>query len=119
MRTLLFSLALTLPGLFAEVPKPPVRSAASQPALSDGQLEAAIRSKFTASKINKNNFQISVKSGVATITGTTDIIQHKGTATRLAKTAGARVVDNKIKISDAARQKASQNLVPRASVKQN
>ena len=122
MRTLLFSLVLTLPGLFAEAPKPPVRSAAAAtPAASDAQLEATIRSKFSSSKINKNNFQVSVKGGVATLTGTTDVIQHKGTATRLAKNAGARTVDNKIKISDAARQKASQNLarIPRATVKQN
>ena len=56
-----------------------------------------------------------------TLTGTTDVIQHKGTATRIAKVAGARSVDNKIKISDAARQKSAQNLARarKATVKQN
>lgn len=123
MRTILFSLVLALPGLWAEAPKAVKATGTTAPAASasDAQVESTIRSKFAASKISRNNFQVSVRNGVATLTGTTDVIQHKGTATRLAKNAGARAVDNKIKISEAARQKASQNLarVPRATVKQN
>jgi hypothetical protein len=47
---------------------------------------------------------------VATIEGKTDVIQHKGTATRMAKTGGAIAVNNHIQIGDAARQKAANNL---------
>jgi hypothetical protein len=38
------------------------------------------------------------------------VVQHKGTATRMAKTAGAVAVVNHIQISDAAKQKAAANL---------
>ena len=94
------------------VPKkaPAARSTAAQPRLSDAQLEAAIRAKFAKSKINEDKFQVHVQGGVATIEGRTDIIQHKGVATRMAKTAGAVAVNNHIQISDAARQKAAGNL---------
>ena len=80
------------------------------PKLSDPQLESAIRAKFAKSKINADKFQVHVQGGVATIEGRTDVIQHKGTATRLAKTSGAVAVNNRIQISDAARQKATANL---------
>jgi len=80
------------------------------PRLSDAQLESAIRAKFAKSKINANKFQVHVQGGVATLEGRTDVIQHKGTATRLAKTSGAVAVNNRIQISDAARQKATANL---------
>src|SRR5438309_4799736 len=80
------------------------------PKLSDPQLESAIRAKFAKSKINANRFQVHVQGGIATLEGRTDVIQHKGTATRLAKTSGALAVNNRIQISDAARQKANANL---------
>jgi hypothetical protein len=51
-----------------------------------------------------------VQGGVVTIEGKTDIIQHKGAATRMAHTAGAVGVNNHIEISEAAKQKASDNL---------
>jgi hypothetical protein len=51
-----------------------------------------------------------VQGGVATLEGRTDVIQHKGVATRLAKTGGAVAVNNHIQISDAARQRAVGNL---------
>jgi hypothetical protein len=38
------------------------------------------------------------------------VIQHKGVATRLAKTGGAAAVSNHIQISEAAREKAAANL---------
>ena len=47
---------------------------------------------------------------MATIEGRTNVIQHKGVATRLAKTGGAVAVNNHIQISDAAKQKAAANL---------
>jgi len=51
-----------------------------------------------------------VQGGVATFTGKTDVLQHKGTATRLAKNAGAVKVVNHIEVSDAAKEKAASNL---------
>jgi len=88
------------------------REAVSKPAprLSDPQLESAIRGKFAKSKISADKFQVHVQGGLATIEGRTDVIQHKGVATRLARTAGAAAVNNRIQISDAARQKAVANL---------
>jgi hypothetical protein len=81
-----------------------------QPKLSDVQLEAAIRAKFAKSKIATDKFTVRVQGGVATIDGKTDVLQHKGTATRMCRTAGAVAVNNRVQISDAARQKAAGNL---------
>jgi hypothetical protein len=81
-----------------------------QPKLSDAQLEAVIRAKFAKSKINADKFTVRVQGGVATVDGKTDVMQHKGTATRMCKTAGAVAVNNRVKISDAAKQKAAGNL---------
>jgi hypothetical protein len=83
---------------------------AAQPKLSDAQLEAAIRAKFAKSKINADKFTVRVQGGVATIDGKTDVVQHKGVATRMSKTAGAVAVNNRVQISDAAKQKAAGNL---------
>jgi hypothetical protein len=73
-------------------------------------LEKAIRAKFAASKISTDKFTAHVERGVATLEGFTEIVQHKGTATRLAKTAGALAVVNNIEISQAAKDKAQANL---------
>ena len=51
-----------------------------------------------------------MQGGVATFEGRTDVVQHKGVATRIARTAGAVAVDNRIQVSDAARKKAAANL---------
>jgi len=100
-------------------PGPPTRRpAASQPAprnqpalrLSDAELEKAIRERFARSKIAADGFSVRVQGGVATLEGRTNVIQHKGTATRLAKAAGARQVINRIEVSPEARQKAAANL---------
>jgi hypothetical protein len=82
----------------------------AQPKLSDVQLEAVIRAKFAKSKIGADKFTVRVQGGVATIDGNTDVVQHKGTATRMCKTAGAVAVNNRVKVSDAAKQKAAGNL---------
>lgn len=92
-------------------PPPAKPVAATRPApIGDIQLEKAIRDRFAKSKIHSENFTVSVKQGVATIAGKTDVIQRKGTATRLAKVAGARAVNNEIEVSEAARERAGQNL---------
>jgi len=90
--------------------KPAAAKTAARPAQADAQLEAAIRAKFAKSKISTDKFTVHVQGGVATIEGRTDVVQHKGTATRMAKTAGAVAVKNQIQISDAAKAKAAGNL---------
>jgi BON domain len=79
-------------------------------AQEDKAIEAAIRAKLEKSKIGKDGFKVHVQGGVATWEGTTDVLQHKGAATRMAKTAGAKAVVNNIKVSDAAKNKAGDNL---------
>jgi osmotically-inducible protein OsmY len=101
---------------------PAKAAAAKAPARSDAQLEADIRARFARSKINADKFQVHVQGGVATLEGRTDVIQHKGTATRMAKSAGAAAVNNRIQISDAAREKAAGNLAEgrrRAQIKRS
>jgi hypothetical protein len=77
---------------------------------SDKEIEAAIRAKFAKSKINADKFTVHVQGGVATIEGKTEVVQHKGVATRLAKTGGALAVNNRVQSSDAAKKKAAGNL---------
>jgi hypothetical protein len=120
MRTLFVALALFLaPGFAQQRPAPqtpPVHQRAAAPSqtpqkrLTDAQIEAAIRVKLAKSKIGADKFQFHVQGGIATIEGRTDVIQHKGAATRMAKTAGAIGVVNHIQISDAAKQRAAANL---------
>jgi hypothetical protein len=98
----------TAPGGRTAAPASPVRAAAPRP--NDKQLEAIIRAKFAKSKISADKFTVRVQGGVATIEGETNVIQHKGTATRMAKTAGAAAVNNHVRIGDSARQKAAGNL---------
>ncbi|MBI3473736.1 MAG: BON domain-containing protein [Candidatus Solibacter usitatus] len=91
-------------------PAPSTQRSSSQPVSSDAQIEKAIRARFAESKISANKFQVRVQGGVATLEGKTEVLQHKGTATRLAKSAGAVRVINRIEVSDAAKQKAASNL---------
>ena len=85
-------------------------AAAGRPAASDAEIERTIRAKFAASKIAPDKFTVHVQGGVATIEGRSDVVQHKGTATRLAKNGGAVKVVNKVQLSQAARDKAAKNL---------
>ncbi|HZS52863.1 MAG TPA: BON domain-containing protein [Bryobacteraceae bacterium] len=77
---------------------------------SDAQIEAAIRTKLAKSKIGKDGFRFKVQHGVVTWEGSTNVVQHKGSATRMARTAGAVQVVNNIQVSAAAKAKASANL---------
>jgi hypothetical protein len=79
-------------------------------AQQDKAIEQKIRAKLATSKVGKDGFTVRVQGGIAYWDGSTDVIQHKGAATRMAKTAGARAVVNNIKIGDAAKQKAADNL---------
>lgn len=96
--------------------------AASKPAASDAEIEAAIRARFAKSKSGIDKFTVRVQGGVATIEGTTDVVQRKAAATRMAKAAGAKQVINKVEVSAAAKEKASKNLAEgrrRAQVKRS
>ena len=79
-------------------------------AAQDQQIEAAIRAKLAKSKIGKDGFTVRVQGGVAFWEGSTSVVQHKGSATRMAKAAGAKTVVNNIKVSDAAKEKATAKL---------
>ncbi len=88
--------------------------------LPDSVIEAAIKAKLAKSKIAADKFAVRVQGGVATLEGQTDVAQHKGVATRMARSAGAAAVDNRIQVSEAARAKAAANLAKgrrRAQVK--
>jgi hypothetical protein len=76
----------------------------------DAQLQAVISAKLAKSKIGKDGFKFHVQRGVVTWEGTTNIMQHKGSATRMARTAGALQVVNNIKVSTAGKEKAAGNL---------
>src|SRR6202030_1529383 len=71
----------------------------SQGKFSDEEIEATIKANLAKSKIGKDGLQVHVKNGIATWTGATSVMQHKGAATRMAKTAGATQVVNNIKVS--------------------
>lgn len=77
---------------------------------SDAQIEATIRTKLAKSKIGKDGFHFHVQRGVVTWEGSTSVMQHKGSATRMARSAGALQVINNIQVSESAKSKASGNL---------
>src|ERR1039457_4746559 len=89
---------------------PAAAQTTAAPEKSDKEIEPAVRAKFAKSKISADKFQVRVQGGVAAIEGLTDVVQHKGVATRLAKTGGALAVNNRIQTSDAAKKKAAANL---------
>jgi|tagenome__1003787_1003787.scaffolds.fasta_scaffold20456509_2 hypothetical protein len=112
----LIALVLALP-LFLGIAVParsatPSRPAVAQrlPAATDAQIESTIRMKLAKSKIGKDGFRFRVQHGVVTWEGNTNVIQHKGSATRMARTAGAVQVVNNIQISAGAKAKAAANL---------
>ena len=90
----------------AKAPPPPQGTTAPQ----DIQIEADIRARLAKSVIGKDGLTVRVQGGVAYWDGTTNVVQHKGAATRMAKSAGAKKVVNNIKIGDDAKQKAAGNL---------
>jgi hypothetical protein len=100
----------------AAAPSTAVRKTASRQhnkqsaVISDAGLEKAIRQRFAGSKIASDEFEVRVEGGTAFISGRTGVIQHKGTATRMAKTAGADRVVNQVEIDPEARKAAAERL---------
>lgn len=110
-------LLVTLPASPASGSGHPATTTARAATPSDAQIEATIRAKLAKSKIGKDGFHFRVQRGVVTWEGSTNVIQHKGSATRMARAAGAAQVVNNIQISAAAKQKAVGNL-KKASVQE-
>ena len=121
MRVVVCILVLALAALSAPQASPsktPAKPAAAKaapakPVRSDAEIEAEIKARLARSKAAADNFQVKVRGGVATFEGTTSVIQRKGSATRMAKSAGARAVQNNIKISEGARKAAAEKLAKR------
>lgn len=77
----------------------PSHRAVSGPVKSDAEIQQTIQTKLAKSKIGKDGFRFQVSHGVVTWEGTTNVMQHKGSATRMARTAGAVKVVNNIKVA--------------------
>jgi osmotically-inducible protein OsmY len=75
--------------------------------LPDAQIERNIKARLARSKMSgKEHFTVSVQGGVATLEGKTNVIQHKGVATRIARLGGAVAVENHIQVSEEAKARA-------------
>jgi BON domain len=112
MSPYILAIFLFIGALGAQTKAPPSKPVPGQgtTAVQDKETEAFIRAKLAKSKIGKDGFTVRVQGGVAYWDGSTNVVQHKGAATRMAKTAGAKKVVNNIKVSDAAKETASANL---------
>ncbi len=110
MRIVVLALCTVL--LWAEGAKAPPRTRPGGRPPSDAELEDAIRARFARSKIAVNGFTVRVRNGVAILEGKTDVAQHKGVATRLARLAGARRVENRIQVTERGREKARRSRRP-------
>jgi len=86
-------LLISATGLLAQTPPKAL--------VTDAQIEAQLQDRLAKSVIGKDGFVAKVKGGVVTWEGSTAIGQHKGAATRMAKSSGARRVVNNIKIKKA------------------
>jgi len=107
---LLLALALSSAAAQTKAKAAPAPPAQGTTAPQDVQIEAEIRARLAKSKIGQDGFTVRVQGGVAYWDGTTNVVQHKGSATRMAKSAGAKKVVNNIKVGDDAKQKAAGNL---------
>ncbi len=116
MQRLLAFLLVPLLATVVAMPLPAARTGRTTAAVqrgaapNDAQIEATIRTKLAKSKIGKDGFRFHVQRGIVTWEGTTNVMQHKGSATRMARTAGAVQVVNNIQVSAGAKAKASGNL---------
>jgi hypothetical protein len=80
---------------------------------ADAVIEADIKARLGRSKLAADRFEVRVRNGIATFDGRTGVVQHKGAATRMARSAGALAVVNNIKITDEARNRAAAQLKAR------
>jgi len=105
MKRLAIALAIVLAPMLcsaaprSSAPDSNATSAASRH-FSDAEIQQKIQTKLAKSKIGKDGLVAHVKGGVVTWDGHTSVPQHKGAATRMAKSAGAVRVVNNIQITD-------------------
>ncbi|WP_080507931.1 BON domain-containing protein [Bryobacter aggregatus] len=66
---------------------------------SDAVISSRLRAKLTRSKLKSDGLRFQVKQGVVEWEGNVKIAQHKGAATRMAKSSGATRVINRIQVS--------------------
>jgi hypothetical protein len=78
----------------------------------DQQIEAQLRERLARSVIGKDGFTARVKAGVVYWDGATPVAQHKGAATRMAKSSGARRVVNNIRVNGAKSKPVRMAAVP-------
>jgi hypothetical protein len=76
--------------------------ASGQKPASDLAIQESLRERLAKSVIGKDGFTVRVKDGVVYWDGSTSVAQHKGAATRMAKSAGARRVVNNIRVAKGA-----------------
>ncbi len=114
MSRILYSLILlVLVSLITPLPVQAQQKAATKSApsaVSDTALQQKIQEKLSKAKAGDGKFTVKVTGGVAYLSGTADVVQHKGAATRMAKASGAKKVVNNIVVSEGAKNKARQNL---------
>lgn len=83
-------------------------SATGGESAEDAALRAEIEARLSRAVIGKDAFQFTVREGVVTWTGETAVAQHKGAATRMARSAGAKQVVNRITVKGATPRKSRQ-----------
>lgn len=91
--------------------KPAASVRSTAPLANDAQLEKAIRDRFNKSKIRDDNFTISVRQGVVTLAGKTDVIQrkrHRHAPGQAGRSQGCQ--QSHRVFSEAARERAANNL---------
>jgi osmotically-inducible protein OsmY len=88
---------------------------AQAPPSTDAQIESQLHDRLAKSVIGKDGFTVKVKAGVVTWEGSTTVAQHKGAATRMAKSSGARRVVNNIKVAKGGKKKAGGSPAPQAA----
>jgi hypothetical protein len=104
----------------------PASDTAEKPAISprkagnadDRAMEAKIREKLAKSKSAPDGFTFHVQAGVVTWEGSTEVPQHKGSATLMAKSAGARAVVNNIKVNGSGKRGAKRE-APRTEARRS
>ena len=96
-------LAVALVGTAAASSARSVPAAAHAVTPSDSEIEATLRAKLAKSKVGKDGFKFHVSHGVVTWEGSTAVMQHKGSATRMAHSAGAAKVVNNIQVTGGAK----------------
>lgn|SRR5262249_46177265 len=73
---------------------------------SDDDIQKCITDKLAAStKLKADGFNVTVANGVATLTGSTKIAGHKGGAGSIAKSCGAKSIQNNISVEKSGKMK--------------